>query len=127
MRRTAVLIVALAAAFAGCGEDEPVEPSPPPAVQKRTKPVWCPKQRYEQVKRPDGRYDVKRVPHGTFDAREMLGLREKAAEQLADRNACSVRVMVRDGERLATTEDLRVNRVNVKVERGYVTALESIG
>lgn len=127
MPRHAVLIALLAAVLAACGEDEPAEPVPAPAVQERTKAVWCPKQRFEQVRRADGRYDVKRVPHGTFDARELLGLRLGRAESLAKRNACSVRVVVRNGERLATSRDLRVNRVNVKVERGYVTALQSVG
>jgi hypothetical protein len=126
VRRPAVLIAVLATA-AGCNDSEPVEPAPPPAVQKRTKPVWCPRERYEQVRRSDGRYDVERVPHGTFDGRKLLGLPLKDAERLAQRNECSVRVVVRDGEKLATTEDLRVNRLNVKVERGYVTALQGIG
>jgi hypothetical protein len=126
MRRPAVLITLLALA-AGCGEEEPVEPAPPPKVQQRTKPVWCPKQRYEQVRRSDGRFDVERVPHGTFDARDILGLRQKRAEQLAESNDCVVRVVVRDGEKLVTTEDLRVNRINVKLERGYVTALQGVG
>lgn len=128
MRRHAVLLAALAAALTACGEDDPpAEPAPRPAVQERKKAVWCPKQRFEQVRREDGRFDVKRVPHGTFDARDMLGLRQGAAERLAKDNGCTVRVVSRDGERLARTDDLRVNRVNVNVERGYVTALQSIG
>jgi hypothetical protein len=126
VRRPAVLIALLAVA-AGCGEDEPVDPAPPPSVQQRTKPVWCPKQRYEQVRRSDGRYDVQRLPHGTFDARDLLGLRQERAEDLAKRNDCAIRVVVRDGEKLVTTEDLRPNRINVKLERGYVTALQGVG
>ena len=127
MRRHAVLIAALAATVTACGDDAPDDPAPRPAVQERKKAVWCPKQRYEQVRRDDGRFDVKRVPHGTFDARDLLGLRQPEAEQLAKRNGCSVRVVVRDGEKLARTDDLRVNRVNINVDRGYVTALQSVG
>ena len=127
MRRQAAPIALLAALLASCGEDAPVEPAPPPAVQQRTKAVWCPKQRYEQVRRSDGRYDVELVPHGTFDARELLGRRQRDADRLAKRNKCTLRVVVRDGERQMVTQDLRVNRVNVTVERGYVTALRSVG
>jgi hypothetical protein len=126
VRRHAVLIVLLAAAT-GCGDDEPAEPAPPPAVQHRTKPVWCPAKRYEQVKRSDGRYDVHNLPHGTFDARELLGLRLNRAEALAQRNDCGVRVVVKDGEKMVRTEDLRPNRINVKLERGYVVALQNVG
>jgi hypothetical protein len=127
MRRPAVLIVTLAALLMACNDDKPEDPAPPPAVQKRTKAVWCPKQRFEQVRRDDGRFDVKRVPHGTFDARDMLGLRQQDAERLAKQNGCAMRVVERDGETLGRTDDLRVNRINVDVERGYVTALQSIG
>jgi hypothetical protein len=127
MRRPAVLIALLTIVLTACGEEEPVEPAPPPAVQQRTKPVWCPKERFEQVKRPDGRYDVKRIPHGTLDARDLLGMGQAQAERLAKRNGCSLRVVERDGERMAVTDDLRVDRINVKVHRGYVTALQSVG
>ena len=127
MRRQAVLLCVLATAAGGCGEGDRAQPAPRPAVQKRTQPVWCPKQRYEQVRRSDGRFDVERVPHGTFDARGMLGLRQDDAERLAKANGCAMRVVERDGEKLARSDDLRVNRVNVDVERGYVTALQSIG
>ena len=127
MRRQAATFALLTAVLAACGKEEPVEPAPPPAVQQRTKAVWCPKQRYEQVRRADGRYDVRLVPHGTFDARELLGERLQDADRLAKRNKCTLRVVVRDGERRMVSEDLRVNRVNVKVERGYVTALQSVG
>lgn len=127
MRRAAVLLAALAALTPGCGEEERPDPAPRPAVQERKKPVWCPKQRFEQVRRDDGRFDVERVPHGTFDARDMLGLRQDDASKLADDNGCQMRVVSRDGEKLARTDDLRVNRINVNVERGYVTALQSVG
>jgi hypothetical protein len=131
VRRPAVLTALLVAALVGCGDDDPEtverDTAPRPAVQKRKKPVWCPAQRYEQVRRSDGRYDVKRVAHGTFDARRLLGLPQDDAERLAQRNDCSVRVVQRDDEKLATTEDLRPNRINVTVRRGYVTALKSVG
>ena len=129
MRRPAVLLTLLAAA-AGCGSDDPPDraaPEPPPEVQQRTKPVWCPGPRYSQVRRGDGRYDVERVPHGTFDARALLGERLADAERMAKRNECTVRVVVRDGEQLVTTQDLRADRINVSVRRGYVTALRSVG
>jgi hypothetical protein len=129
VRRLAVFLTLLAAAT-GCGDDDPPDraaPEPPPEVQRRTKPVWCPAPRYEQVRRGDGRYDVERLPHGTFDARELLGETTRQAERLAKRNECSLRVVVRDGERLVTTQDLRPNRINVSVRRGYVTALQSVG
>ena len=129
MRRSWGLLAAVAALAAACGDDEPPAPAPqrPPAVQDRKEPVWCPKARHDQVKRPDGRYDVRTVPHGTFDARELLGLREAAAERLAEAGDCTMRVVTRDGEQLAVTQDLRFDRINVRVERGYVTAVRSIG
>ena len=129
MRRPAVLIALLGAAVIGCGDDdEPPEPAPRPVqVQERKKPVWCPRETFKQVRRSDGRYDVERVPHGTFDARDLLGLRQDAAEELAQRNDCSIRVVRRDGEALAATDDLRPNRINVAVTRGVVTAVRDIG
>lgn len=127
MRRLAAPLVLLVGALGACGDEQPAEPAPPPEVQTRTKPVFCPKERFDRVRRPDGLYDVERVPRGTFDARDLLGLRESAARKLAERNKCSVRVTTRNGERQATTRDLRVNRINVVIERGYVTALQSIG
>ena len=127
MRRLA-LPLALLLAVPACGsEDPPDEPAPPPTVQQRKKPVWCPKQRFEQVRREDGRYDVRRLPHGTFDARGVLGLALDDAKSLAEQNDCRVRVVERDGEKLSRTDDLRPNRINVRVERGYVTALSEVG
>ena len=127
MRRAAVLLAALAALTPACGEEEPAVPAPRPAVQERKKPVWCPKQRFEQVRRDDGRFDVKRVPHGTFDARDMLGLPQDDASKLAEDNGCELRVVKRDGEELIVNLDLRVNRVNVTVDRGYITAIRDVG
>ncbi len=126
MHRASLLLVLLLA-LPGCGGEERAEPAPPPAVQQRTKPVWCPKERFERVRREDGRYDVRRIPHGTFDARELLGKRLDAAERLAERNDCSIRILIRDGERLTGSTNGRLNRVNVSVRRGYVTALLRVG
>lgn len=121
------LLALLLVAACDDGEQRAEPPPRPPAVQQRTQPLWCPKARYEQQRRDDGRYDVERQPHGTFDARRLVGRSLSDAEQLAQRNECTVRVVARDGERLAVTEDLRPNRINVTVDRGYVTALQSVG
>jgi len=126
VRLLAALLV-LVAALAGCGSDDPEETAPPADLQRRTKPVWCPKQRYEPARRPDGRYDVERVPHGDFDARRVIGLKEGEARRLAQGAKCDVRVVERDGEELARTDDLRNDRINVAVERGYVVAIDSVG
>jgi hypothetical protein len=125
--RRLVVPLTLLLAVPACGDEERAEPAPPPSVQQRKKPVWCPKERFEQVRRDDGRYDVRRVPHGTFDARDVIGRPLEDAKSLAERNDCRLRVVQRDGEKLVRTEDLRPNRINVTVESGYVTALTDVG
>ena len=121
------LLALLLVAACNDGEERADPPPRPPAVQQRKQPLWCPKARYEQKRRDDGRYDVEREPHGTFDARRLLGREVADAERLAKAADCTVRVVARDGERLAVTEELRPNRINVTVRRGYVTALQSVG
>ncbi len=103
MRVLAALLLAGLLLMA-CGEDEEA------SVPRPAEPIWCPKDKA-----------------GGFDARDVLGLRFEEAERLAKDNACTVRMVQRDGQGLPVTKDLRFNRINVAVDDGVVTAVASIG
>jgi|GEM_PF-275341 len=60
-------------------------------------------------------------------AAELVGLDEVAAAEVAKGSGWELRVVERDGEALARTDDLRSDRVNVVVTDGVVTAVESVG
>jgi hypothetical protein len=60
-------------------------------------------------------------------AEALTGLSEKEAEVVANKNGWTLRVVTRDGESLSSTADYSPTRVNVAVEDGAVTAVESIG
>jgi len=57
----------------------------------------------------------------------VVGLTEDEAAVAAEKNGWGFRVAVRDGEYLPLTADYSPTRVNVAVEAGVVTAVESIG
>lgn len=55
-----------------------------------------------------------------YDADRLEDRRVKRARRIAREHDCTVRVVKRDGEPLAVTDDLRPNRINVAVERGRI-------
>ncbi len=57
----------------------------------------------------------------------LAGLSEKEAEVVANKNGWTLRVVTRDGESFSATADYSPARVNVAVDGGNVTAVESIG
>jgi hypothetical protein len=80
--------------------------------------------------------DTVAVPDTTISALEptiaqagpvLIGLTLDQATKVAEMNGWTVRVAVLDGEVQAGTMDLQPNRVNVAVEAGTVTSIDSIG
>lgn len=57
----------------------------------------------------------------------LVGLSLDEATKVAEENGWTVRVAVLDGEVQAGTMDLQPNRVNVAVEAGVVTSVDSVG
>ena len=66
-------------------------------------------------------------PQGVFDATAVVGLPLEKAEATAEQKGCSVRMVERDGEQLAVTQDFRPDRVNVAIRDGEVTRIVGIG
>ncbi|MDO8391225.1 MAG: hypothetical protein Q7V57_12120 [Actinomycetota bacterium] len=60
-------------------------------------------------------------------AGQLLGVAEADAAKVAEQFGWTVRVVKRDGEQLAVTMDYNESRVNVVVEDGVITAVDSIG
>jgi hypothetical protein len=127
-----VVLVAATAAAVLVAADDPADdtqttaaPREPP-VGKNTQPAItqpahaapCPSQ-HDSNGHP-------RPTTSSFDARELLGMTEREAERTARPAGCSVRVVKRDGEFLARTDDVVVSRINVEVEAGIVVALEGV-
>lgn len=67
------------------------------------------------------------VADAELAARLVVGVTEDEAAKLLAEPGWEMRVVERDGESLAVTMDLRMNRVNVAVVDGVVTAVVSIG
>jgi hypothetical protein len=63
---------------------------------------------------------------GDFDAREVLGREVPDAEALARRAGCSVQVVKRDSENLPGIVNLDPSRIDVVVEDGIVTRIDSV-
>lgn len=62
-----------------------------------------------------------------FNARELIGMRLKRARMVARRHDCIVRVVRRDGEPIAGTDDYRDDRINVAVENERIVRIAGIG
>jgi hypothetical protein len=62
-----------------------------------------------------------------LDADRLLGMRLAPAEALAERFDCTVRIVRLDGEWQIVTQDHRSDRINVWLDDGVVTKVESIG
>ena len=111
------LLIAFAVAVGACGGGEAGSSyRPEPEIQAAAKPIWCPTAHAER-----------RGSRGNFDARRLLGLAEREARTLAERNDCVVRVVRRDGQPLDTTADLNFYRINVGVNDNVVTRIEDVG
>lgn len=115
-----LLIVALALALAGCGDDAAETTSsadkPPAGTTPGTTPGIgdtrdCP--------------DSKKQPK--FDVTVLFGLEEVKANEVAKENGYSMRAVFVDGEPMAATMDYNPERLNVAVREGTVTQLCSVG
>lgn len=65
-------------------------------------------------------------PQGVFDATAIVGDPYLEAEKAAVAKGCDLRVVERDGEPLAVTQDFRPDRVNVVVKDGDVTRIDGL-
>ena len=64
---------------------------------------------------------------GAIEPSEVVGLTEDEARSVLAASGFELRVVVRDGEALAVTDDYRPRRANVAVVDGRVTAIENLG
>jgi hypothetical protein len=116
MRRFGVVLAA-AAALAGCGDDErPAAPADPDAA----------------VSSEPGASGPPAGPVGSPATcgrlgRRLVGTALSAASGRAERRGCPLRVAVLDGEPQALTEDYAPARINVRVRDGVVTRVEFMG
>ena len=110
--------LALALTVAACGEDEraaapggpdrPVSQTPAPAPT-----ADGPGPASERACRRLGR--------------RLIGVAAPAAAARAAARGCTLRVAVRDGRRLALTEDFQPARINVRVRGGLIAGIEFMG
>lgn len=112
----ALLVVALALAFAGCGDDAAETTDTADKPPAGTTPGIgdtrdCP--------------DSKKQP--TFDVTVIYGVSEVKAEEIVKENGYSMRAIFVDGEPRPATTDYNPKRLNVAVREGTVTQLCSVG
>jgi hypothetical protein len=93
---------------------------PRPALHRSARPVWCPSVIFPPISKVVLR--LRDPDHSQFDARGIVGLKLAAAEHLAGRNDCTVRVVNGGG---ALTMDLQSRRIDVDVQDGIVTGLDA--
>lgn len=118
MRTLLAGLVVAAVAVSGCGSAGDPDPDVrvPPA-----EPVWCPEDAPVGAPVLDDTTSKQR-----FDARRLIGLDEEEAQRLSARHGCAVRVVIRDGDHLAVTNDFSWQRINVEVEGDVVVAIDGI-
>jgi hypothetical protein len=110
----AVGLLAAGAAVWGCGGADR------PTLHRAAHAAWCPS---AVVRLEDG--SSRSYGHGHFDARALVGLDVAAANSLASRHGCMMRVVGGDGAPDVITMDLISDRINVDVHEGLVTALDT--
>jgi hypothetical protein len=67
-----------------------------------------------------------RGDHEGYEARRLKGKTTKRARKVARRHDCYIRVIKRNGEYLAVTDDFVVNRINVGVRRQVVKTVHGV-
>jgi hypothetical protein len=110
----ALCILLLIALFAGCGEaDESAEPARPDTPVSSTPGP-------DPVAKPADPAACERL------SRRLEGLALERARARAERGRCPLRVVERDGEQLAVTDDYSESRINVAVDAGRVTKVTGL-
>jgi hypothetical protein len=103
--------MAVLVTLSGCGGDSPASPDTSGGAAVEPSARWCPEDAGDRG----------------FATEQLLGLALPDAERLAGESDCAVRVVERDGEPLAVTMDFSPTRINVAVEDGLVTEVQSLG
>lgn len=110
----AICILFLVALFAGCGEtDDAAAPAAPDT------PVTAPAVQ-DPVAQPADPAACERL------SRRLEGWPIERARTRAERERCPLRVVERDGEQLAVTDDFSESRINVRVDAGRVTKVTGL-
>jgi len=134
-----VVVAALAAGVAACGDDSPATTTPATTTPESTTPESTvpettspPESTAASESTPDGTAAAGSVPDSslpTLDsaAAVLVGLTEAEAHDAAAEHGWTVRVARRDGEDQPLTMDFREDRVNVEITDGTVTSIVSVG
>jgi hypothetical protein len=110
----AIRILLLVALFAGCGEaDESAAPARPDTPVSSTPQP-------DPVAQPADPAACERL------SRRLEGWSLNRARARAERDRCPLRVVERDGEQLAVTDDYSESRINVRVDAGRVTRVTGL-
>jgi hypothetical protein len=125
---SALIALTAVAGLAACGDDDDSGSSSSTAPPETEAPGT---EAPEGTEAPDDTDSPGDTAAGepTVDAATdvLVGLSEDDAEEAADEQGWTIRVVVRDGEDLPATMDFRPERVNVEVTDGEVTAVVSVG
>lgn len=109
-----VLATAACVALAGCASS--TDPSSPMGT-----PSWCARVRIQRVRTASG-LKVRATKIRLLNARDLVGLLEKRAEAIAVQHGCVWRIVEHNGHPYIITSDLRLNRVDLTIDHGVVTA-----
>jgi hypothetical protein len=115
MRARTLLVPVVAVVLAACGE------APPPGSGSEgdaDQVIGAPAQR--SPARPQHPARCKRL------AARLEGVDLATAQASARKAGCVLRVVARDGQELAVTEDLSASRINVRVEDGTITKVAGL-
>ena len=130
-----VVVAALAAGVAACGDDSPATTAPATTTPETTVPeTTSPPESTAapETTTPDGTTAEGSVPDSSLPTVDsatavLVGLTEAEAHDAAAEHGWTVRVARLDGEDQPLTMDFRENRVNVEITDGKVTSVVSVG
>ncbi len=129
-----VVVAALAAGVAACGDDSPATTTPATTTPESTTPESTVPETTSppETTAPDGTTAEGSVPDSSLPTLEsaadvLVGLTEAEAHDAAAEHGWTVRVARLDGEDQPLTMDFREDRVNVEITDGTVTSIVSVG
>lgn len=113
----------------GDGDVDPGTEPPPLPTEPQPEPGPAPEPGIPSEERPHGEEPGQVAPGAPAPdteqaAEDVLGLSEAEAVEYLERDGLTARIVMRDGEGYAVTDDLRMDRVNLVVEEGLVIDAE---